>query len=52
MTTGYAGVLLPLAAVWIFGPSRDTWNTLTLPLSLGVIGAPNCSILARPSSTN
>ncbi|MCA8943430.1 MAG: hypothetical protein KDB80_12780 [Planctomycetes bacterium] len=37
------------AAVWIFGPSRDTWNTLTLPLSLGVIGAPNCSILARPA---
>lgn len=38
-------------AVLLLGASRTVWNGVPLPLSLAVIGARGCSLLAAPSVT-
>ena len=35
-------------ALFFIGGSDTTWGQLTLPYSLGLLGAPSCSVLAEP----
>lgn len=37
------------ACVWFFGNSRTMWDTVPLPVTLDLLGAPNCAILATPT---